>query len=53
MNDLNDNFKKVTRVEVIDENGRSYMNWERNNKVKVSLQDDDRTMKIFIYRLNS
>jgi len=53
MNDLNYKLEKVTRVEVIDENGRSYMNWDRDNRVKVSLQDDDRTMKIFIYQLNS
>ena len=51
--DLNDKLDKVTRVEVIDHNGRSYMNWDKNNKIKVSLQDDDRTMKIFIYQLNS
>lgn len=39
---------KCTRVEVIDENGRSYVNWNENNKVEISMQDDDRTMKIFI-----
>ena len=41
---------KVTRVEVIDEKGRSYVNWKDNNKVKLSLQDDGRTLKIFIER---
>ena len=40
--------EKVTRVEVIDENGRSYVNWNKDNKVLVQLQDDGRTLKIFI-----
>lgn len=39
---------KVTRVEVIDENGRSYTNWNEQNKVELSLQDDGRTLKVFI-----
>jgi hypothetical protein len=39
---------KVTRVEVIDERGRSYVNWKTGNKVKVAFQDDGRTIKIFI-----
>lgn len=39
---------KCTRVEVIDDNGRSYVNWNEDNKVEISMQDDDRTMKIFI-----
>lgn len=39
---------KVTRVEVIDENGRSYVNWDKNNKIQVSFQDGGKTMKIFI-----
>ena len=38
----------VTRVEVIDENGRSYVNWNKNNIVNISIQDEGRTMKIFI-----
>ena len=42
--------KNCTRVEVIDENGRSYVNFNPNNEVKVSMQDDNRTMKIFIKR---
>jgi hypothetical protein len=39
---------KVTRIEVIDENGRSYVNWKEDNKIKVLFQDNNRTMKIFI-----
>jgi hypothetical protein len=41
---------KVTRVEVIDQNGRSYINWDKNNSVTYSLQDQNRTLKIFIKR---
>lgn len=39
---------KVNRVEVIDENGRSYVNWNKHNKVHVELQDNGRTLKVFI-----
>ena len=39
---------KCTRVEVIDQNGRSYVNWTPTNKVRLSMQDDGRTAKIFI-----
>lgn len=38
---------KVTRVEVIDENGRSYVNWNCKS-VELSMQDDNRTLKVFI-----
>jgi len=41
---------KVTRVEVIDHEGRSYINWDERNKVELSYQDDGRTIKIFISR---
>lgn len=44
------NTEKTTRVEVIDEKGRSYVNWKENNKVKLDLQDNGRTLKIFINR---
>jgi hypothetical protein len=39
---------KVTRVEVIDQDGRSYVNWDKSNKVELSFQDDGRTLKVFI-----
>lgn len=45
-------FKGVTRVEVIDQNGRSYVNWNEKNTVKVSLQDQGRTLKLFINQSN-
>jgi len=41
-------LNNVTRVEVIDKNGRSYVNWRENNQVSYSLQDSERTLKIFI-----
>lgn len=43
---------KVTRVEVIDHLGRSYGNWDDNNKVELRFQDNNRTLKVFISRLN-
>lgn len=41
------NVPKVTRVEVIDETGRAYVRY--NVIAEVHLQDDDRTLKVFIY----
>lgn len=40
-------LSKCTRVEVIDNHGRSYTN-SCCNLVGMQMQDDDRTMKIFI-----
>ena len=39
---------KITRVEVIDENGRSYVNCHKDNYVTCLLQDEGKTLKIFI-----
>ena len=39
---------QLNRVEIIDKKGRSYVNWDKNNKIELSYQDDDRTLKIFI-----
>lgn len=36
----------ITRVEVIDENGRSYTKW--NCSVELSYQDNGRTLKLFL-----
>ena len=47
--DMADN-SKVTRFEVIDENGRAYTN--QNCKVELSYQDDGRTLKVFIKPLD-
>jgi hypothetical protein len=43
----------VVRVEVIDENGRSYVNWNKDNIVNISIQDEGKTMKIFIHQEKS
>ena len=39
---------KVNRVEVIDQNGRSFVSWKPNNKTEISLQDEGKTLKVFI-----
>lgn len=41
---------KVTRFEVIDENGRAYTT--KDCKVELSYQDDGRTLKVFIKPLD-
>ena len=41
---------KLTRFEVIDENGRAYT--KRDCNVELSYQDDGRTLKVFIKPLN-
>lgn len=38
---------QVTRVEVIDSNGRTYVCMDAS-KVRLSIQDDGRTIKIFL-----
>ena len=40
------NTEKVTRVEVIDSNGRIYTNYNCKD-VEIQLQDDNKTLKIF------
>lgn len=39
--------EKVTRVEVIDKNGRSYVNTNAKD-VRLSYQDNGKTLKVFI-----
>lgn len=41
-------LEAVNRVEVIDQNGRSYVNWKPTNKTEISLQDNGRTLKVFV-----
>ena len=41
-------LEKVNRVEVIDQKGRSYVNCKPTNKTELSLQDDGKTLKVFI-----
>lgn len=44
--------EKVTRVEVIDytttEGGRAFVKWDQTMKVELQVQDDGRTLKIFL-----
>jgi hypothetical protein len=40
-------MQEVTRLEIIDENGRSYTKYQIAN-IEFSLQDDNRTLKIFL-----
>ena len=41
-------LSKVNRVEVIDEKGRSYVNWKPTNRTELQLQDNGKTLKVFI-----
>lgn len=45
--DVMETLEDVTRVEVIDEHGRSYVHYNAG-VVKYSLQDEGTTLKIFI-----
>jgi hypothetical protein len=40
---------RVSRIEVIDETGRAYSRW--NCDIEPSLQDDGRTLKLFVKSL--
>jgi hypothetical protein len=40
--------KKITRLEVIDDRGRRYVEW--NCRITESIQDEGRTLKIFVER---
>jgi hypothetical protein len=42
---------KITRVEAIDENGRSYVNWEDDNDITALHQDGGRTLKVFVNKV--
>lgn len=46
------NTEEVTRVEVIDDTGRAYVNRNQDNVVEVRLQDNARTLKVFICKKN-
>jgi len=41
------NLSKISRIELIDETGRVYTNWNVK-EVKLDVQDDERTLKVFI-----
>ena len=40
-------FKNFNRVELIDNTGRKYVKYNVEN-VELSLQDDDKTLKVFV-----
>lgn len=44
---LQQKFPNVTRVEVIDSSGRSYVKYAVSD-VSISVQDDERTLKVFL-----
>lgn len=44
---------KVTRVEVIDENGRTYVNRDKQNFVQTAVQDNGQTLKVFVNKRNT
>ena len=41
-------LSKCTRVEVIEDSDRAYINWKDTNRVQIQMQDDNKTLKIFI-----
>lgn len=43
---LNESLKEVTRFEIIDDSGRALV--RRDIKVELSLQDEARTLKVFL-----
>lgn len=47
MIDFTRNFPKVTRVEVIDDSGRAYTQYDLKD-VMLATQDNGRTLKIFV-----
>lgn len=42
----------IKRVEVIDEKGRSYVNWKPTNRIELQIQDNGRTLKVFVSQGN-
>ena len=50
---LFEKMKAVTRFEVIDESGRAYVKYlDKDEEIKYNLQDDKRTLKVFINKVN-
>ena len=46
IDNINETFKNVTRFEVIDESSRALVRY--GVKVELSLQDETRTLKVFL-----
>ena len=52
MDDKLEAMKRVTRFEVIDDSGRAYVKYLKEGEgIAYVLQDDDRTLKVFIDKL--
>ena len=45
--DFEKQFSNITRVEVIGKDGREFTKLIKTGKYRVSLQDDNRTLKLF------
>ena len=45
-------FSNVNRIEVIDQQGRSYVHYLKNENLTYSVQDDGKTLKLFIDNKN-
>ena len=43
----NEEWKDVSRLEIIDADGRSYTNWKVQS-IEESIQDEGRTLKLFV-----
>jgi hypothetical protein len=42
---------KITRVEVITDTGRDYVNWKDDNDITALHQDGGRTLKVFVNKV--
>jgi hypothetical protein len=42
---------RITRVEVITNTGRDYVSWEDDNDIVTSIQDEGRTLKVFVNKV--
>ena len=42
---------RITRVEIITDTGRDYVNWKDDNDITVSYQDNEKTLKIFVNKM--
>lgn len=46
-------MRGINRLEVIDENGRAFVKYlDKDEKVRYDLQDDNRTLKVFIEKVS-
>lgn len=43
-------FDDISRIEVVDKDGRNFVNWHNDNKTSICIQDEGKTLKIFIKR---